>query len=127
MARFVIVPGAFVMMCLAGLVGFTLWHIFHPAFRSEMSSELAYSGNLQAQRKLASCYERGCRIAPHDPAFACAWRQIIVTETARKALSDVAAARKACRQLPAEARKTVPMLEADIRFEMREINDSREG
>jgi hypothetical protein len=124
--RFIIVPGAFAMVCLVGVVGFGLWDTFHPVFRSEASSELAYSGNIQAQRSLASCYEAGCRIAPPDPTFACAWRQIIVAETARKAVSDVAAAKKICRQLSTEAQKVVPILKADIRFEMREIHVNNE-
>lgn len=127
MIRFVIVPGAFMMACLAGLIGFTLWGIFVPAPRSQASAGLAYSGDIQAQRRLASCYEAGCRIAPPDPAFACAWRQIIVTETARKAVSDVTAARKVCRQLSTAAQKAVRILKADIRFEMREMNGNNEG
>ena len=121
--RFVILPGAFMMLCFATLLGVTLWSIFHPSFMSDASPELAYSGNIPAQRKLASCYRAGCHFAPRDPAFACAWRQIIVSETAYQTARDIAAARATCGQLLTSAKRTVPTLEADIRYQMREMND----
>lgn len=121
--RFVVLPGAFVMLCFATLLGVTLWSTFHSSFVSDASPELAYSGNIPAQRKLASCYQAGCHVAPRDPAFACAWRQIIVSETAYQTARDIAAARATCSQLLPNAKSTVLTLEGDIRYQMREIND----
>jgi hypothetical protein len=106
-----------------GGCGFVLWDLFHAQFSSNWTPFEAYAGKITAQRRLASCYMSGCVTVPHDPALACAWRTIIVSEERRKFSSDVAGKNTACNHLSRSAQQAVPTLIADVRLQIREYAD----
>ena len=125
MFRYILTPGAIVMACVSGVFGLFLWATFHSKFEQSWSPDKAYTGDISAQRHLASCYATGCAEAPDDPALACAWRQIISNESRQSSPADLSAEHKACDHLTALDRKWVTSLDADIRLRMRE--DQRAG
>jgi hypothetical protein len=108
-----------------GACAFALWDIFHAQFDSTWSPDEAYAGNIEAQKRLASCYVSGCQTVPYDPAFSCAWRTIIANEEKRGSPSDITSANAACRNLSPSAREVVSTLVADIRQQIREDAEVR--
>lgn len=116
--RYILLPGVIVIACAMGGFGFLLWSLFNIQFNSNWRPDQAYSGNIAAQRHLATCYTTGCARVPQDIAFACAWRKIISNED--KQASDTVAARDMCSHLSASDQKWITSLEADIRSRMRE-------
>ena len=111
------------MLAVVVTFAFLLWSIFHLQFEKAWSHDQAYIGDTQAQRHLASCYSTGCAGVPQDRAFACAWRQIIVSEAAGPSMRDISAERNVCNHLSALDQKWVPKLEADN--SLQEIKDKR--
>ena len=60
---------------------------------------------LDEQRHMAECYRVKCGHVGASPVLACAWRELVVEETARSSPVDVTAAEEACRGLsPGSAR-----------------------
>jgi hypothetical protein len=120
MIRYVLLPGAVLIACAMGGFATSLWVLFHSQFQSNWHPDRAYAGDVPAQRHLARCYTTGCRSVPRDPAFACAWRQIISSEDTVRLPNDLSAARQACSRLSVSDRKWITPLENDIRARMRE-------
>jgi hypothetical protein len=60
----------------------------------------ALSGNLDAQRELAECLDKGCQGNPPDRALACAWRIVIMASgSVGLTAADAQARRLACEAL----------------------------
>jgi hypothetical protein len=123
--RLILVPGAIMILGAVAVCGFSLWDVFHRQFEAPWNPEKAYEGNIVAERRLASCYMIGCPKVPRDPAFGCAWRKIIVGTRTPPSVSDISAEQKACSRLSDSDESWLPKLEADIRFEIREIRERR--
>ena len=120
MFRQIFLPGALLMSCLIGFGGYSLWDTYHRQFNSTWSAAQAFSGDVSAQRRLASCYATGCITVPHDQPFACAWREIILEESSKAPPADVSAAQAACSHLSALQRQAVKTLTTDIRQQIRD-------
>ena len=117
MMRQIVMPAAVLLACLVGVFGFFLWDEFHAQWGPNLVLEDADAGNLTAQRRLASCYAKGCppNFAP-EPVLACAWREIITQETNRASRQDLSAQHKACSQISVTDRDVLSSAEDDIRF-----------
>ena len=120
MFRYVVLPGAVLMLVGIGAFSYSLWDIFHQQFMVVWNPVQAYDGDLETQRHLAMCYRTGCTSVPRDPASACAWRQIIATERKHASTADVTALHNACGHLSAVDRRLIKSLENDIQMKMRE-------
>ena len=120
MFRYIFLPGVILIASAMAGFGFLLWSLFHLQFNSNWRPDQAYSGNIAAQRYLATCYTTGCARVPQDIAFACAWREIISSEDKQPVASDIAAARHTCSHLSASDQKWITSLESDIHSRMRE-------
>ena len=92
--RYIFLPGVIVIACAMGGFGFLLWSLFNVQFNSNWRPDQAYSGNIAAQRHLATCYTTRLRKSPQDIAFACAWWKIISNEDKEPVPSDIVAARQ---------------------------------
>lgn len=123
MLRQILLPGAILMGLFIGGCSFALWDLFHAQFSSNWNPSEAYAGKITAQRRLASCYMSGCAIVPHDPALACAWRNIIAKEENGGFPDDVARTNTTCSHLSRPAQRALPTLIADIRQQIREYAD----
>jgi hypothetical protein len=118
MIRYILFPGAIIMLCGIGGMGYFLWDVFHFQFQSNWNVTQAYDGDLAAERHLALCYKTGCTNVPRDPAFACAWRQIIATDAQHLSLADMSAEHLACGRFSGTSLKLVRTLKNDIRMKM---------
>jgi hypothetical protein len=80
----------------AALIAALAWGVYLGAVR-DWDPSRAYSGSLEDQRHLAECYRSGCPRVKPSALYACAWREIIVEETAGQSAADVDAAEHVCR------------------------------
>ena len=64
MFRYIFLPGVIVIACAMGGFGFLLWSLFNVQFNSNWRPDQAYSGDIAAQRHLATCYTSGCAEFP---------------------------------------------------------------
>ena len=117
MLRVVLLPSLLLAAVVAALAGwFGVSHIYQ-----RPNWDLIYTGDLKAQRQLASCYESiGCPEASYSMVLACAWREIIVEESGILPSSDIAAAKKTCDHLSINERHTVERFEVEIRARLRQ-------
>ena len=120
MFRYIFLPGVIVIACAMGGFGFLLWSLFNVQFNSNWRPDQANSGDIAAQRHLATCYTSGCARVPQDNAFACAWWKIISSEDKEPVPRDIVAARQTCSHLSASDQKRITSLKSDIRSRMRE-------
>jgi hypothetical protein len=119
MIRYILLPGAIIMLCGIGGVGYFLWDVFHFQFQSNWNVTQAYDGDLAAERRLALCYKTGCTNVPRDPASACAWRQIIAADARRLSPADMSAEHAVCSHFSGPDLKFIRTLKNDIRMKMR--------
>jgi len=70
---------------------------------------------LDEQRHMAECYRARCGHVGASPVLACAWRELVVEETARSSPVDVTAADEACRGLSPREREIATRAEDEIR------------
>ena len=115
MLRILWVPIFALAACLATLVPFLWTEYFREQIRPAWTPEMAYSGNLDDQRHIASCYEVGCRDVIATPILACAWREIILEETNRSSDQDVSAANRDCERISPQHRPILERAEIEIR------------
>lgn len=115
MHRILLAPLAVVALCLAFLIPLVWTEYFRDHIWPNWSAEKAYSGDLNDQRRLASCYELGCSEVMASPILACAWREIILDETDRFFKHDVVAANRDCSRVSQNDREIVERAESDIR------------
>lgn len=121
MIRLILVPGLAVVLIGMSAVGYGLWQFrVHAAWTPRQ----AYSGNVAAERHLASCYRTGCSDVPPDADAACAWRHVIMDERKHPQPADIAASHAACRHLSASDQKWVEKDERDIRKRMGEKDEA---
>ena len=106
---------------LAFLVPFAWTQYFREQIRPSWSPEMTYSGDIEDQRHMASCYESGCHGMVATPILACAWREVILEETNRSLASDVAASDKACGQISADQNSILERAETDIRARLHSL------
>jgi hypothetical protein len=119
--RNVIVPGAVLIACCAGVIGFFLWKVYSPHWHTFTTiQQQDYPSDAAAQRRLATCYTTGCPSIPSDPAFACAWRQVIAAEHKPTPPADVTAMQSVCSRLSTFDRTFVRSVAADIRSHLSE-------
>ncbi len=124
MVRQIVLPAAL----LVGVFGFFLWHEFHAKWGPSFVAENADAGYVAAQRRLASCYARGC--PPNfirTPVLACAWREIIIKEAKRASQQDLSAQHKACSEISGFDRDVLKSAEDNIRFRMSRIHQTQMG
>lgn len=126
MMRQIVLPAAVLLACLVGVFGFFLWDEFHAQWGPNLVIEDADAGNLTAQRRLASCYAKGCppKFEP-EPVLACAWREIVAQETNRASRQDRSAQHKACSQISVTDRNILSSAEDDIRFRMSRVEQTK--
>ena len=74
---------------------------------------------LDEQRHIAECYRVKCGHVGVSPLLACAWRELIVEETARSSPVDVTAAEEACRALSLQERAIASRAEDDLRAQVK--------
>ena len=104
-----------VMIAAVGMLVWTgLYNLTHPNWHPG----LAYAGDLNSQRHLASCYTTGCVNVPKSPLLACAWREIIVEELDAPTNLDIEEATATCRGLSESDRRAVAIAETDIRVQL---------
>lgn len=108
--------------CLAVLVTIVWLKYFRDEMRPIWSPELTYSGNLDDQRRMASCYEVGCSTVIATPIQACAWREVILEETDRASPQDIAAANRACQQISTTDRSILHQAELVIREHLHAVH-----
>jgi hypothetical protein len=118
--RNIFLPGVILIASAMAGFGFLLWSLFDVQFNSNWRPYQAYSGDIAAQRHLATCYMTGCASVPRDTAFACAWRKVISSEDQQPVTSDLVAVHNSCDHLSGSDKKWITSLEADIRSRMRE-------
>jgi hypothetical protein len=70
---------------------------------------------LDEQRHMAECYRVRCGHVGASPVLACAWRELVVEETARSSPVDVTAAEEACRGLSPREREIATRAEDELR------------
>jgi hypothetical protein len=119
MLRLLLLPFLLVAIAVGAVATYAWSHFLRDQIHPEWDPNLAYSGHVEMQRHLAKCYEVGCPETPSSPVLACAWRDIIVQETNRASLKDIAEAERVCGLLSTKDKTTLEQVEADIRVRIR--------
>jgi hypothetical protein len=94
MVRLILAPVLAVVLLVTGAaVG--LISFFSHVPMHQLSAHANDTAGVAAHRHLAACYRDGCRDILRSPVLGCAWRLVVVVETA-EAADDVAAAKADC-------------------------------
>jgi hypothetical protein len=115
MIRLLLFPFAIVGLVLAIVVPIAWTGYFHVQLRPNWNPDFAYTGDVETQRHLASCFTTGCPHIARSRVLACAWREIILEESTPRSPDDEVAAEQACKVLSTLDRALLASVESDIR------------
>ena len=106
---------------------FLTWtYYFRGQMRPIWTPEMTFSGNLDDQRHMASCYDAGCRDVIATPILACAWREVILEESHRSSTRDITAAAESCQKISKTDRQILKRAETDIRARLHSVQPAQD-